>query len=300
VPVVDYRVRCRAGDAEPIESKEGVSLEPRASVEGLTNGTVYVCEVAAVGASAEGAWTAAATTATPLGRPAAPAKPTVEALDGALRIGVAPDAATVSGYHYECSDDSGGTWPSAIDVSSAANPTAQIGNLTNGVEYVCRAFAVNTIGQSDASPLSDAVRPCGSLLECNALLTPVLGILGVVLAVGLLAVLVALVRERRRGYVVAVVDVVHSVNLGHGSRLGIAFVHTPGSRGVAGIVADRGPNAAIRIRRLGSGRFEVTDGAGRHRATSGEPMTVVAAGVRHELVLWAFATNAAAPVESRR
>src|SRR5665811_1517630 len=58
-PIVDYRIRCHAGAGDWIESKEGVSLETGATVEGLTNGTAYQCEVAAVGASSEGAWTAA-------------------------------------------------------------------------------------------------------------------------------------------------------------------------------------------------------------------------------------------------
>lgn len=300
-PVVDYRIRCRAGDGDWIEAKEGVSLETRATVDGLTNGTAYRCEVAAVDSASLGTWTAATTTVTPLGRPAAPRKPSVEALDRALRISVIPDdGADVSGYHYECSGDKGVTWRDEVEVGST-NTTAQIGNLTNGAEYVCRAFAASAIGMSDASPLSDAVRPCASLLECNSLLPPILGILGVVLVGGLLAVFVALYRERSRGYVVAVVDVIHIANLGHGSRLGIGFVHAPGTRQVTGIVADRGPSADIRIRHLRGDRFEVTDKVGRHVTTSGEPIVAVdSRGARHELVLRAFATNAASPVSDRR
>jgi hypothetical protein len=302
VPIVDYRTRCRAGTEDWIESKEGVSLETSASVEGLTNGTAYQCEVAAVGASSEGKWTTAATTATPIARPAAPGKPRVEALDHALRISVPPDdGAGATGYHFECSSDNGGTWPGEVDVASPDTTTGQVDNLTNGVEYVCRAFAVNATGLSDASPVSDAVKPCGSLLECNSLLPPILGILGVVLAGGLVMVLMALYRDRSRGYVVAVVDVVHTANLGHGSNLGIAFVRAPGSRAVTGIVAERGPKADMRIRNLRGGRFVVTDRAGRHNTSSGEPIIAVdSIGVRHELVLRAFATRAASSVTSRR
>ena len=51
-----------------------------------------------------------------------------------------------------------------------------VGNLTNGVGYVCRAFAINTTGTSDASPLSDSVSPCGSTIECNTLLRPILAV----------------------------------------------------------------------------------------------------------------------------
>ena len=132
------------------------------------------------------------------------------------------------------------------------------------------------------------------------MLVPILGILGVVLAGGLLAALAALYRGRRRGYVVAVLDGVHSANLGHRSRLGIKLVRDPDTRQVTGIDAARGPRPDIRIRRLRGGRFEVTDKTGRHVTRSGEPIVAVdARGGRHQLVLHAFATNAAAAVTVR-
>jgi hypothetical protein len=301
-PIVDYQARCRAGDEDWIESNDAVSLEPRATVEGLTNGTAYHCEVAAIGASSEGAWTAATTTATPTARPPAPAAPSVEPLDQALRISVAPvEGTAVSGYRYECSNDAGGTWPAAADVASAEATGTQIGNLTNGAAYVCRAFAENAAGLSDASPLSASVTPCGSFFECNPGAAPIVGILGFLALVGLLVALVALYRSRRGGYVVAVVDVVHIANLGHGSRLGIGFVRSPVTKRVTGIVADRGPNADVRIRQLGGGRFEVTDRVGRHVTTPGEPILAAdSVGARHELVLRAFATKAASPVSNAR
>jgi hypothetical protein len=301
-PIVDYRIRCRAGNGDWIESKEGVSLETRASVEGLTNGTAYHCEVAAVRASSEVAWAAATTTATPLGRPPAPAKPSVQALDRALLLSVRPvEGAHVSGYHYECSGDGGGTWSDEIDVASGVDTTAQIDNLTNGVAYVCRAFATSAIGLSDASAISDAIKPCGSLIDCNPVFPVIGAFLGLVLLGGLLAALVALYRNRNRGHVVAVVDVIHTANIGSGSHLGIGFVRDPASRRVTGIVAERGQAADIRIRKRRGGRFEVTDPVGRHITTSGEPVvTVDSVGARHQLVLWAFATKAASPVSSRR
>jgi len=301
-PIVDYRIRCRAGEGDWIESKEGVSLEPRATIQGLANGTAYHCEVAAIGASSAGAWTAAALTATPMARPPAPGKPSVEALDRSLRVSVTPvDATGVSGYRYECSGDQGATWPAGVDVVSADATVGQVGNLTNGVAYVCRAFAANATGQSDASPVSDAVTPCGSLFECDPAVGPIVGILGFVGVAGLLAALVAVYRNRRGGYVVAVVDVVHIANLGRGSRLGIDFIRDPVSRRVTGIVADRGPKADVRIRHLGGGRFEVTDRVGRHLTTPGEPVLAAdSVGARHELILRAFATKAASPVSTAR
>ena len=186
------------------------------------------------------------------------------------------------------------------EVPSAPNSPAQIDNLTNGVAYVCRVFAENATGLSDASPISDAVSPCGSMLECTPILPPILAVIGAILAGLLLFVLVGLFRDRRRGYVVAVVDTIHSANLGHGSKLGLAFVRPPDSGRVTGIVADRSSKADIRIRPARGGRFVVTDKAGRQVATSGESIIATdSLGVRHDLVLRAFATKAASSVSSR-
>jgi hypothetical protein len=250
---------------------------------------------------APGSWTAAGAPVTPLGRPAAPSKPSVEALNRAVLVKIAPIAsAGVSKYHYECSGDNGGTWPAATDASSDGTP-ARVGDLTNGVEYVCRAFAANDIGASDASPVSDAVKPCGSTLECNSILLPALGVFGLLLFGGLLLALLALFRGRTQGYVVAVVDVVHTANIGHGSNLGIGFIRAPDSRRVTGIVADQSKNADVRIRKLRGGRFAVRDRTGRHEVDDGEPVVIAdSVGTRHSLVLRAFATNAASRVASRR
>jgi hypothetical protein len=300
-PIVDYMVRCRTGEGDWVESSEGVSVEASATVEGLTNGAPYQCEVAAVGPTSAGAWTPAAVVVTPLGRPAAPGKPTVEAMNGAVRITVPPQpVAGLSSYHYECSGDNGATWPAEVDTGADAS-TGIIGSLTNGVDYVCRAFAVNAIGTSDASPVSDAARPCSSLLECNPLLLPVVGGLGLLLGGGLLAAFIALYRGRTRGYVIAVVDVIHTANIGHGSNLGISFVRAPDHGQVTGIVAEHGKRADVRIRLLRGGRFAVRDRMGRRIANDGEPIVVAdSVGVRHSLVLQAFATNAASAVATRR
>jgi len=301
-PIVDYRIRCRSGEGAWTDSEEGVSLKTSVVVEGLTNGAAYECEVAAVDATSQGSWTAARTTATPVGRPATPAKPVVEALDSAVRIRLSAEGAPlVSDYSYECSSDEGRTWPIRIDVAASGITTAEIGNLTNGVEYVCRAFAANAAGTSDPSDASDAVRPCGSLLECNPLVPPALGFLGVLALGGFLAALLLLYRGRTRGYVVAVVDGIHSANLGHGSRLGIAFVRERPGGPVTGIIADRTKSADVRIRHRGGDRFEVTDRINRYEAVSGQPVTTIdSQRVGHEVILRAFRTATASPEPGRR
>ena len=224
-PIVGYRARCRAGDGDWIEADEAVSLNTTATVEGLTNGTEYRCEVAAMGAASEGTWTAATTAVTPMAR---------------VLVTPTPSAAVAD-----------------------PNPT------------------------------------CGSLLECNPLLQPLLGIvLAVALGSGLLALFFAFYRRPSRGYVVAVIDGLYSANLGQGSRLGIAFERDPQTKRVVGIVAD-GAKPDIRIRRLRGGRFEVTDRVGSRVAPAGETVPVVAGGGRHALELQAFATNPASAASSR-
>jgi hypothetical protein len=184
---------------------------------------------------------------------------------------------------------------------SADSTTAEVDNLTNGVEYRCRAFAENATGVSDASPVSDAVKPCGSTLECNSVLLPVLGGIVLLMVFLILVALIALYRGRTQGYVVAVVDIVHTANIGHGSTLGIGFERDPETRAITGIVADRGRRADIRIRRLRDGSFAIRDRMGRRVATDGDAIVVAdSVGARHSLVLRAFDTNAASAVASRR
>ena len=300
-PPTDYLVRCVADGEEPVESNEGESTERFTIVEGLKNGTTYTCEVATVMGSTEGEWTTAATSATPSDIPQAPAKPAVQALNGALAVSVSPpDGAPVSAYHYECSADNGTTWSAFADVAGGTDTSAQIGGLTNGTTYVCRAFAANGSGTSEASPLSDAIRPCGAFLECEGLTLPVFGGIAGALAIAVLLAFFVLLRGRTGGYTVAVVDVVHTANLGGGSNLGLSFVGAPRSRQVDGIAAARGRKADVRIRKLRGDRFRVEDKRGSQVVESGQPVVVVdTSGIRHELVLRAFAGKAASAVARR-
>jgi hypothetical protein len=301
-PIVDYRIRCRSGEGEWVESGEGTSLDTSAVVEGLTNGSAYECEVAVVDATSEGPWKAAPTTATPIGRPAAPEKPSVAPLDRAVRIQVPQgNESLVSEYRFECSGDQGSTWPAQIQVAASGATATEIANLTNGVEYVCRAFAANAVGTSDPSAVSDAVRPCGSLVECNPIALPILGGLASVAVLGLFAAVVALYREGRRGYVVAVVDVIHTVNLGNGSRLGIGFVREGPRDEVTGIVSDPGKRAEVRIRQRRGDRFEVTDRASRYVTASGDAVVVTdSKGIRHQVILRRFSTATASSASASR
>jgi hypothetical protein len=224
-PITGYRARCRAGDGDWIEAKEGVSLRTAATVDGVTNGTEYRCEVAAIGSTSERTWTAASTAVTPMAR-------------------------------------------------AVATPTP-------------------------SAAVTDPIPTCGSALECNPLLRPILAVLlAAALGGGMLALFFAFYRGRSRGYVVAVIDGLYSANLGQGSRLGIRFERDPDTNRVIGIVPDAS-KPDIRIRRRRGGRYEVIDRVGRRVAPAGETVPVVAGGGRHALELQAFATNPASTASSR-
>ena len=296
--ITDYQVRCGTGDGNWIQAPAGSTKDRTATITGLVNGTAYQCQVAAVAGKAVGAWTSAGATVTPLGRPGAPPKPTVTALDAAVSVAVPAASAGVDRFEYECSADNGATWTTKVD-SPANDPAAVVGGLTNGSTYTCRAYARNAIGVSDPGPVSDSVKPCSGSLQCNPLMIPLLSGIGAVLALAILAAAIFLLRGRPTGYVIAVADVVHTANIGHGRNLGIAFTRDASKR-VTGIVADKGKEADVRIRRLRGGKFEVIDRIGTHVVDDGDPVVVAdSVGVRHSLVLQAFATNAASRVASR-
>jgi hypothetical protein len=296
VEVVDYLARCRTGEGDWIESTEGTSTTTNATITGVDNGAPYECQVAAIGsASPEGRFAQASVTVTPLGPPSPPDKPTGSVFDSGVRIAVGPSAAPgVAEYRYECSNDGGATWPVSA-TSHATDTSAELTGLANGTEYVCRAFATNASGVSDASAVSDALRPCGSAIECTPIITPILIAVGAVLGLILLGLVFGLYRSRPKDYVVAVVDVVHTRNLGHGSSFSIAVKPD-------GIDKARSGRADIRIQYLGKERFRVFDrGDRKQEATAGIPLRVVdGRGTSHELVLWAFATPSAAAAEASR
>jgi hypothetical protein len=300
-PVIDYLARCRAGDnGDWIQSTEGVSVEPRTTVSGLTNGTAYSCEVASVSKDATGAYVPANATATPTGPPGAPAAPTVTAGAGTLLVSIGSPDPNVTTYSFECSNDGGQTWTPKV-VGAGDPPTGTVSDVANGTSYVCRAYAENAIGVSGPSAVSDAAQPCSGIFQCNPVVIPVVGGVGLLLLLALLLAFVYAFRGRQSGHVVAVVDVVHTANIGHGSNLGIAFVQSPETKRVTGIVSERGKNADVRIRRLSGGRFEVRDKTGTRVVESGDPVVVAdAVGGRHSLELRAFSTNAASRVATRR
>ena len=161
-PIQDYRARCRpTAGGDWVESTEGVSTDTSTTVAGLANGVEYACEVSAVRSGGAEVWTPAPLAAIPVGRPPAPAKPAAQPLDTGVRLDTTmPAGVRVTAYDFECSPDGGTTWTVQQQVGGD-QPSAEIGGLTNGTEYVCRASATNESGQGDPSP-----RACSTATRC--------------------------------------------------------------------------------------------------------------------------------------
>ncbi len=192
----------------------------------------------------------------PVGRPAAPGKPAVHALDqrGADRGAGRGSGARVR-LPLRMLRRRGTDLAVERRCHRVRRQRRRHRGLANGASYRCRAFAANAAGVSDPSEVSDLVRPCGSVMDCNPIVTPVLGRpRDRVVRRAASPLLASLYRDRTRGYVVAVVDVVHTGNLGYGSKLGIRFVRATPNGVVTGIASDRGRGADFRIRHRGGDR----------------------------------------------
>ena len=287
-PVEGYRVRCRATGGDWVEPADGVSTETSTIVTGLSNGVEYACEVAAVRGGTEAEWTAATSTAVPFGPPPAPAKPSAQALNEGVRLDVGlSEEVPITGVEFECSADGGTTW--TIERRVESRPAAvEITGLMNGTEYICRAFAFNDRGASDASAPSDAFRPCAGLADCNPFILPLFGGLVAALAA---AILLWLWRwyAGRRVYITAEVDRFPPITLGRGPTVGLSFVTREPYNLVTGVVPATGRAAEVRVRYAGGSTFIVSSGRTRYKAPLGRLVQITDRdGHPHDLVLFAY------------
>ena len=116
-------------------------------VTGLTNGTGYEFEVAAVNDEGQGGYSAASDVVTPTGPPGAPVITSVTPSDGSLSLAFTPATSSQPILDYQYSLDGGTTWTS----SGTTTSPAVINGLTNGTTYSVELRAVNSVGDGDAS-----------------------------------------------------------------------------------------------------------------------------------------------------
>ncbi|NBX75308.1 MAG: fibronectin type III domain-containing protein, partial [Proteobacteria bacterium] len=141
---------------------DGTSTSPSATVTGLTNGTPYVFQVAAVNASGTGSYSSNSNFITPYTLPGAPTEVSGTAGDSQVALSWTAPASdggnAITDYLIEYSTDSGSSWTTVNDGTHTSN-TATVTGLTNGTSYLFRVAAVNAAGAGDYSIVSSGVTP---------------------------------------------------------------------------------------------------------------------------------------------
>ncbi|MGR3984432.1 MAG: fibronectin type III domain-containing protein [Gammaproteobacteria bacterium] len=165
--ITTYRYRwSNDGDDTDWESAggaDGVAIPNSASltshpVTGLSNGKLYVMQVAAVNSRGTGAWSESASASA--GAPSAPQNFSIAPGKGALTLTWSAPASAgntvISGYRYRWSNDGDDSaWDSAggddgVEIAnSAAATTYTVPSLTNGTTYFTQIAAVNSSGTGE-------------------------------------------------------------------------------------------------------------------------------------------------------
>jgi titin len=164
LPVLSYTVQ-RSIDGGSTWSAETTGVIGYGySVTGLTNLSAYMFRVAAVTAAGQGAWATMSSPVTPFRPPVSPTTPTepdaptgvtttVESGQTTLTwtTPASDGGAAISGYIVERSTNGGATWTT---VTSTMATTFVVTGLTNGVTYVFRITAANSVGNGLPSAMA--------------------------------------------------------------------------------------------------------------------------------------------------
>ena len=126
-----------------------------ASIPNLVNGTTYQVRVRAQNSVGEGDWSPASTHT--VGRPSAPAAPTLTSGDRRLTVNWSAPAGTVTITDYDvryCSSncDVDANWTSMPDTTDSTALSATIPNLNNGTTYYVQVRAESSVGPGPWSP----------------------------------------------------------------------------------------------------------------------------------------------------
>ncbi len=133
---------------------DGASLSTTEVISGLTNGTAYLVQVAAVNAAGTGTYATSASATTPRTVPSAPTLGVITPGSGSLSVAFTAGAnggSAITSYQY--STNGGTSWQTA---SGSTSPIV-IFFLTNGTSYDVALRAVNVAGSGAASAIGRGV-----------------------------------------------------------------------------------------------------------------------------------------------
>jgi len=161
--ITDYAVRYSSNDGSSWTTFQHSALKATtATVTGLTNGTSYRFQVAAVNAAGTGSWSSSSAAATPRTIPRAPSNIISVVGNGQVSLSwTAPSTnsgSAITDYTIQYSNDGGSSWTTFPHSASTAT-TATVTGLTNGTSYRFRTAAVNGAGTGSWSGSSPSVTP---------------------------------------------------------------------------------------------------------------------------------------------
>lgn len=160
--ISDYTIRYSSNSGVSWTTfSDGTSTATSATITGLTNGTSYIFQVAAVNTWGTGSYSSSSASQTPFTTPNAPLN--VAGSPSSAQVTVTWSAAVANGrsvtdYIIQFSSNSGSTWSTFADGTSTSTSVTVTG-LTNGTSYIFRVAAINSAGTGSYSSASTAVTP---------------------------------------------------------------------------------------------------------------------------------------------
>jgi len=138
------------------------------TVTGLTNGTSYIFQVAAVNGVGTGSYSSSSASVTPATTPGAPTITSVTPGNQMASVFWTAPASTggsaITDYVLQYSSDNGSTWSSFTHTAST-DTRSYVTGLTNGTSYIFKVAETNIAGTGSYSANSSAVTPSGTFIS---------------------------------------------------------------------------------------------------------------------------------------
>jgi titin len=167
--ITGYQVQVATSASGPFSNAAGcstTSTTAACTATGLTNGTTYFFQVAAINAIGTGSYSTVSSGVTPTGVPGAPTAVSGTAGNGQVALTwTAPSSnggSAITGYQVQVATSATGSYGNAAGCSTTSTTTACTATgLTNGTTYFFKVAAINAIGGGSYSTASSGVTPVG-------------------------------------------------------------------------------------------------------------------------------------------